>query len=85
MNDLLPEDNVAEHGGGVGLHAEEDVLVDGHGERRAAVAKALAHDLHRHAGLQQDRGMRVPQSWKRVRFTSDRLTRRSNIVRITSG
>ena len=37
------------------------MLVDGHREGRAAVAEALADDLHRDAGLQQDRGVGVTQ------------------------
>ncbi len=57
----LPEHDVAEHGRGVSLHAREDVLVDGHRERRAAVAEALAHDFHRDTGLQQERGVRVAE------------------------
>ena len=35
---LVTEDGHTEGGGGLGLHAGHDVLVDGHGKRDAAVA-----------------------------------------------
>jgi len=37
------------------------MLVDGHREGGAAVAEALADDLHRYAGLEQDRGVGIAQ------------------------
>ena len=53
------KDGVAERGRRVSLHAREDVLVDGHGECWAAVAKAFADDLHGDVGLQEDGGVGV--------------------------
>ena len=48
---LVAEHGGAECGGGVGLHAGEDVLVDGHGEGGAGVAEAFADDLHGDVGF----------------------------------
>jgi hypothetical protein len=45
-SDVLAVQRLAEEPGGVGLHAEDDVLVDGHSEGGAAVAGAFADDLH---------------------------------------
>ena len=55
----MAEQSFAEHGvaecsGGVGLHTGQDVLVDGHRERGAAVAETFADDLHGNVRLQQD-------------------------------
>ena len=44
---LFAEHSVGEGGGGFGLHAGEDVLIDGHGEGDAGVAEAFADDLSR--------------------------------------
>ena len=57
----VAEHKVAERGSRIGLHTGENVLVDGHGERRAAVAEAFADDLHRDVRLQQDRGVGVAE------------------------
>ena len=57
----VPEHGGAERDGGVGLHAGEDVLVDGHGEGGAGVAEAFADDLHGDVGLEQDRGVGVAE------------------------
>jgi hypothetical protein len=55
------EHNIGEHGRGVGLHAGQHVLVHAHREGDVGVPEALAHDLGRHAGLEEDRGVGVPQ------------------------
>ena len=54
-----PEDlaTTGEQAGGLLLHARDDVLVDGHRERRVGVAEALADDLHRNASPQRQRGV----------------------------
>ncbi len=57
----LAEHCVSERRGRVGLHAGEDMLVDGHRERRAAVAQAFTDDLHRDVRLQEDRGVVVAE------------------------
>jgi hypothetical protein len=58
--DSHTEDRIAESCCGVGLHAGEHVLVDGHREGWAAVAEAFADDFHGDAGLQENRGVGVP-------------------------
>lgn len=57
---LRAEDGGTEGGCCVGLHARENVLVDGHGEGWAAVAESFADDFHGDASFQQDRGV-----WRR--------------------
>jgi len=66
------EHGLAEDPGGVGLHAGEDMLVDGHGECGAALAEALADHLYGDAGLQQDRGVGVAQGLCCVAVTAER-------------
>lgn len=56
-----PEHSGTERCSSVCLHPGKDVLVHAHGEGGARVAEAFAHDLHRDAGLQQDRGMSVSE------------------------
>jgi hypothetical protein len=58
---MVTKHGIAEHHRHFGLHAREDVLVDGHRERRVTMAQALAYHLHRNARPSQDRGVRVPE------------------------
>jgi hypothetical protein len=51
VRSVFSENGLPERGGGVGLHAGEDVLVDLHGECDAGVAEAFAHHLGRDAPL----------------------------------
>lgn len=55
----IPEDGGTKGGCGLCLHAGHDVLVDGHGERDAAVAQSLADHLGVDSLLQQDAGVGV--------------------------
>jgi hypothetical protein len=50
---VAAEDQVSEQAGRFLLHAGNDVLVDGQGERRVGMTEALADDLHRDAGPEQ--------------------------------
>ncbi len=43
------------------MHAGQDVLVGRHRERRGRVAEAFGHDLDGHAGLEQQRGVRMSE------------------------
>jgi hypothetical protein len=56
----LPDDP-GERAGGLALAAREHVRVHGHRDDRAGVAEALADDVHRLAGGQQDRRVTVPE------------------------
>ena len=52
-------DEVGEAGRGVGAHAREEVLVGGHGEPRVGMTEALAHNLDRSTGGDEQAGVGV--------------------------
>ena len=60
LSRAIPEDDLAECRGSVGLHPGKDVLVDLHREGHAGVAEAFTDHLDRHAGLEQEGCVGMP-------------------------